>query len=367
MGLSSGQPVHARHRDGPGGEHDRGKTPRFGAGRVSAGLIALFLGAPAAADTLRLATFSPALSRPGPGLLLAALQKGDDPQISAVVDLIVATKPDVLLLTDFDWDYRAEALGALQAQLAGQGCDYPFAFAPQPNTGVETGFDIDGNGRLAEPRDAQGYGQFTGQHGMALLSKRPMRADQARDFSTFLWRDLPGSQLPQAQLPEGAAQVQRLATTAVWDVPVQAGAGGLHLWAYAATTPVFDGPEDRNGRRNADETGFWLRYLNGDLPQQPTAPFAILGLANLDPDRGEGRREAMRKLLDDPRLQDPKPTAPDAPSSHPLATADFGGAIGPLRLDYILPAAGLRVLGAGTAGNPQASKHRLVWVDLALP
>lgn len=275
--------------------------------------------------------------------------------------------PDVLLLTDLDWDYRSEALRALQQTLAGQGIDYPFAFAAQPNTGIDTGFDIDGNGQLSEPRDAQGYGLFTGQHGLALLSKRPILADQARDFSAFLWRDLPGSQQPQAQLPPGAGTVQRLATTAFWDVPIRAGAGALHLWAYAATPPVFDGPEDRNGRRNADETGFWLQYLHGALPQKPVAPFVILGLANLDPDRGAGQRAVICQLLADPRLQDPRPTGPDAPADHPLATADFGGTIGPLRVDYILPAAGLKVLAAGTLGDPRAGKHRLVWVDLALP
>ncbi|ETD77972.1 endonuclease/exonuclease/phosphatase family protein [Rhodobacter capsulatus] len=364
MGLPSRQPVHARHRDGPGGQHDRGKTPRLGLGGVASGLIAVFLGLPAAAETLRLATFSPGLSRPGPGLVLAALQKGNDPQITAAIALIAEANADVLLLTDLDWDYRSEALGALQRRLAGQGVDYPFAFAPQPNTGNDTGFDIDGNGRFSEPRDAQGYGQFTGQHGLALLSKRPILTDQARDFSAFLWADLPGSQLPQADLPEGAGAVQRLASTAFWDVPVQTGAGALHIWAYAATTPVFDGPGDRNGRRNADETAFWRHYL---ARAGSSAPFVLMGLANLDPDRGEGQRAAMRKLLADPRLQDPRPTATDAPAGHPLATADFGGTVGPLRVDYILPAAGLKVQAAGTLGDPRASKHRLVWVDLALP
>ncbi|TKD26267.1 endonuclease/exonuclease/phosphatase family protein [Rhodobacter capsulatus] len=330
-------------------------------------MIAVCLGLPAAAETLRLATFSPGLSRAGPGLVLAALQKGNDPQIAAAVAVIVAAQADVLLLTDLDWDYRSEALGALQTRLAGQGVDYPFAHAPQPNTGIDTGFDIDGNGHLSEPRDAQGYGQFTGQHGLALLSNRPILVDQARDFSAFPWRDLPGSQLPQAQLPPGAEGGQRLATTAFWDVPIRSGAGALHLWAYAATPPVFDGPEDRNGRRNADETLFWRHYLNGALPQKPTAPFVILGLANLDPDRGEGQRAVMRQLLADPRLQDPRPSAPDAPPTHPLATADFGGSVGPLRLDYILPAAGLKVLAAGTIGDPKAGRHRLVWVDLAVP
>lgn len=280
------------------------------------------------------------------------------------MQVIRSARPDVLLLTDFDWDYRGAALAALQARLSEQGLDFPFHYAPQPNTGIDTGFDIDGNGHLSEPRDAQGYGDFTGQHGMALLSRRPIDTDQARDFSGVLWRDLPGAQIAGAQLPHGAEAVQRLASTAFWDVPIKTGAGALHLWAYAATTPVFDGPEDRNGRRNADETAFWRLHLDA---APPALAFVIIGRANLDPDHGEGRRETMRQLLADPRLQDPKPASDLAPAVNPLATADFGGVVGPLRLDYILPGAGLKVIGAGTIGAPQAGKHRLVWVDLELP
>jgi len=303
--------------------------------------------------------------------LLAALEKDDDPQIAAALQVITEAHPDVLLLTDFDWDYRGEALSALRKRLAKLGLDYPFSYAPQPNTGIDTGFDIDGNGRLAEPRDAQGYGEFTGQHGMALLSRRPIDASAARDFSSLLWRDLPGSQFASAGLPAGAEAVQRLATTAIWDVPVATGAGRLHLWAYAATTPVFDGPEDRNGLRNSDETAFWMHYLNGDLPQKPApGAFVILGTSNLDPDQGEGRREVLKALLADPRLQDLKPTAAEAPETNPTATADFGPGIGPLRVEVILPSAELWVSGAGvvwSAAALKASKHRLVWVDLALP
>ena len=58
-------------------------------------------------------------------------------------------------------------------------------------------------------------------------------------------------------------------------------------------------------------------------------------------------------------------------------TADFGDDVaGNLRVDYVLPSAGLKVTGAGVfwpvEGEPgaaliDASDHRLVWVDVVLP
>ncbi len=36
----------------------------------------------------------------------------------------------------------------------------------------------------------------------------------------------------------------------------------LHLLASHPTPPAFDGPEDRNGRRNHDEIRFWNDYLD---------------------------------------------------------------------------------------------------------
>lgn len=323
---------------------------------------------PATAEDLRIATFSPGLSREGPGLVLKAIESGRDPQVEAALAVMLEARPDILLLTDIDWDYRAATLGALRRRLGAAGLDYPYFFAPRPNTGLDTGFDIDRNGRLGEPRDAQGYGRFTGQHGMALLSALPIVA--AQDFSAFLWRDLPGNRIAGAELPDGAETVLRLSSTAHWDVAVQTGAGPLHLWAFGATPPVFDGPEDRNGRRNADEIGFWLNYLDGNLPQHPVLPFVLIGKANVDPVRGAGERGAIAALLSDPRLRDVRPAGAGAPAAAPLATADFGRDIGSLRLDYILPAAGLRVTGAGVNWSQEATKasaHRLVWVDLVLP
>jgi hypothetical protein len=36
----------------------------------------------------------------------------------------------------------------------------------------------------------------------------------------------------------------------------------VHFLVSHSTLPVFDGPEDRNGRRNFDEIRFWADYIS---------------------------------------------------------------------------------------------------------
>lgn len=352
------------------------------------------------ARNLRIGTFDPSLVRRGPGLLLQDIVRSRDAQIAAVADVIARVDPDVLLLTGIDYDRDLMALGALRDRLRALGADYPVLFAFPPNTGVATGLDIDGDGQADGPRDAQGYGWFPGQGGMALLSRLPIDEAASRDLSAFLWRDLPGSGIAGAGLSAAARDRLRLSSTGHWDVVLKTARGPLHLLAYAATPPVFDGPEDRNGRRNRDETAFWGDYLDGRLPfPAPLPPFVILGKINLDPAAGEGRKDAIRALLSDPRVQDARPGSPgaaEAAHSDPSADAALATAswsrrssdaaakekgphgTGPahLRVDYVLPSTDLRVTGAGVfwpdAEDPDsesalaASPHRLVWVDISL-
>lgn len=308
-----------------------------------------------------------------------------DPQAEAAAAVIAAAAPDILLLTGIDYDHDLMALAAFAGLLSALGRDYPFRFAARPNSGMTTGLDLDGDGRKGGARDAQGFGRFAGEGGMAILSRLPIDTEGVRDFSAFLWRDLPGALIAGAGPDAEAAAMQRLSTTAHWDVPVILPDGGrLHLLAFRATPPVFDGPEDRNGRRNHDEAAFWLRYLDGALPwAPPAAPFVILGNANLDPADGDGRPAALSALLSDPRLHDPAPRGdhrraePGHRGDPALDTALFSGGPGGLRLDYVLPSAGLGVIAAGVlwpaedtalaATLAQASRHRPVWVEIDLP
>lgn len=329
-----------------------------------------------------MATFSAELVRDGPGLLLRDILAGQDPKIGAAAEAIVLAAPDILVLTGFDYDHDGHALAAFAETLAALGADYPHRFAQPPNTGLQTGRDLDGDGRIGGPRDALGYGEFAGQAGMAILSRHPIDADGARDFTGYLWSDLPGS----LGLDETDADIRRLSTTGHWEVPVDMPDGSRMLvLAFHATPPVFDGPEDRNGRRNHDETAFWTALIDGRLGlPPPAAPFVIAGDANLDPLDGDGRSAAMAALLAHPRIIDPQPSSAEGAAralrdgganrmhrgDPSLDTADWpdeAGGPGNLRVDYVLPSREWTVTGAGTLWPSAESglRHALVWVDLA--
>jgi len=312
---------------------------------------------------------------------------GDVPQVRALRQVIGAAAADVLVLGSVDYDAGGQALAALNGQLARP---YPHLLALPGNAGLDTGLDLDGDGEKGGPRDMQAYGRFSGQAGMAILSRLPMSGDEAVSLNALLWRDVPGGLLVDRQGRTGesalGAGLQRLSSGGHWIVPLELASGArLTLMIFHATPPVFDGPEDRNGRRNRDEIALWRHLLDGalDVPP-PAAPFVVAGTANIDPADGEGRQEAVRELLADPRLQDTAPRSSGGPlapsvgqSGDPaLDTVDWGEpAPGNLRVDYVLPSVDARVTDSGViwpapddplAGPVvAASRHRLVWVDIS--
>lgn len=308
------------------------------------------------------------------------IRAGNDPQIAAAVTVIATLDADILILTGFDHDARGQALTAFADRLQQSGQPYPHRYAPATNAGLPTGLDADADGRLAEAADAQGWGRFPGSGGLAVLSRWPL--GPATSHATFLWRDLPDTLIPPDTDPALAA-IQRLSSHAHVTLPVQIGAQTLTLLLWHATPPAFDGPEDRNGRRNHDEAAFWLHLLNGTLPfAAPAPPFLLAGQANLDPQDGDGRPQALLSLLTHPALHDPAPrgthnrTEPAHRGDPALDTALYDR-LGGLRLSYILPSADLTVTASGVLWPPPAdplaatlataSHHRPVWVDLHLP
>lgn len=333
------------------------------------------------ADTLRVATWNAELSRDGPGLLLRDILRGDDDQAEAVAQVIAGVAPDILLLQNVDYDMGLRALTALRDLIAAQGLRYGHMFARLPNTGMATGLDMDGDGRLGEPEDAQGHGAFAGQGGMAILSRYPVDMDGVQDMSGVLWRDVPQAMLPMvdgAPFPSAKAQnMLRLADVAQWVVPLQHETGRIMLLAFHANAPVFDGPEDRNGRRNHDQLRFWQHYLDGAFGPAPDARFVLLGHANQDPNRSEGIKSGIRGLLADPRVADPMPLRTGAPPGDPPeATVEWPRVDPPqMRVSYVLPSRDLRVVasgvhwpmtGEGARLLELASRHRMVWVDLQI-
>lgn len=354
-------------------------------------MFALALGhAPLNAETLRIATMNATLERDGPGLLLRDILQ-DDPQVTAFAMVVRRVSPDILVLQGIDYDHGLAALRALRDKIdkAG-GPHYPHVFARRPNTGMSTGLDMDGDGRLGRSGDNQGFGRFAGQAGMAVLSRWPIDRQEVRDFSDLKWQDFPSASLPRsmgAPFPSAKAQkAQRLSSVGHWVIPVQLPhASKLTLMTFHATPPVFDGPEDRNGHRNHDEILFWQKFLDGEFGPAPGNHFVLLGDANLDPVDGEGRKAAINRLLADPRLQDPEPKRPGHvlqgpgqsgdPRLDTVAWPEDGP--GHLRVQYILPSADLWVANAGVhwpppdtdlaAESSAAGPHRMVWVDIALP
>lgn len=348
-------------------------------------LASVVTSVPAIAETkLRIATFNAELLRDGPGLLLRDILSATDPQVEAIARIIAKNKPDIIALQGVDYDHDLKTLGALRARIEEHGHHLPFMFAARPNTGMVTGLDLDGDGKLGGPRDAQGYGEFAGQGGMGILSGYPILRDEARDFSELLWKDIPDALLRledgKALLSPEVSEVQRLSTVAHWSVPIIVENRKFQFLTFHASPPVFDGPEDRNGRRNHDEIVFWIQYLDGAFGTPPGRDFILLGDANLDPADGDGRKDAITRLLSDPRLTDPKPKRNDSPPQGSGQTADPrldtvdwpGPDPGSLRVSYILPSSDLIVLESGIVSDADhedvtsASRHMLVWTDLLL-
>ena len=361
-------------------------------GRAVCALLAIALTCltpfPALAETIRVASFNVELQRDGPGLLLRDIRKGKDRQIEAVIGVIARVRPDILALQGFDWDYDNVALRAFITRLAMAGVQLDRFHAARPNAGLATDLDLDGDGRRGGAADAQGFGRFSGQGGIAVLSRFAIRGEQVRDLSAVLWRDVPGAVLPVqpdgSPFPSAGAQaIQRLSSNGHWLVPIELPGGTvLTLMTFQAGPPVFDGPEDRNGRRNRDEVLLWRAVLDGAFGPAPKQPFVLAGGANLDPNDSDGRREAISLLLTDPRFQDVAPRSDGAAlagdqghvGEDALDTVDWPR-VGRLRVDYVLPSSGVQVLGSGVFwpapgqdGRDDAlaaSRHRLVWVDLA--
>lgn len=311
----------------------------------------LIVAEPVFAKDLRLALWHAPLSREGPGLLYRDIQRAD-PAVLAMARHLAEVDADILVLTQFDYDATGAALGAF-SRLIDRGYDHILPL--RSNAGIPTGRDLDGDGRLNEPEDAQAYGRFPGQEALAVLSRHPILAGEARSFNDLLWQDAPGS---HATPSDTGIEVQRLSSGGHWIVPVEVGAGDgavqrIDLLVGHAGPPVFDGPEDRNGRRNLDELRLWDRVLDTDVGPL----FVFMANTNLDPDRGEGYRDAMAGFLARPDLTDPLPGRITAGWDRP----------GPMRVSYLLPSRNLALRDAQVWPGLPDQPHHLISVDITVP
>ena len=338
---------------------------------------------------------------------LALALKENRQQIKNIAEIIQRVNPDIILLNEFDRnDDTHRSLQAFiknylnKSQNGHEGVDYPYFYQGPVNTGVPTKYDLNNDNKAGTlPSDAYGFGHFPGHFAMALLSKYPINEEKIRTFQLFKWQDMPNALVPvdpktnQPWYSEQAWNNFRLSSKSHWDIPVTINNNTLHVLASHPTPPVFDGPEDRNGKRNFDELRFWIDYLTpsasgyiyddnnqyGGLAKDQA--FVILGDLNADAIDGNAIKSGIRRLTNHPRVIDPKPES-DGGKYHKIdnPNAKHHTAFWGMRADYVLPAkAQMNVLDSGIfwpkadaaefrliKDRAASSDHRLVWVDVEL-
>lgn len=390
-------------------------------------------------ETIRVAQFNASLNRGSEGQLIADLSDPTDTenpgvvQAQTVAEIIQRVDPDIILINEFDFDDQGPGGSSLAADLfrdnfleVGQnGADpvtYEHAFIAPSNTGVQSGIDLNRDGEIGGPGDAFGFGFFPGQFGMLVLSKHDIVEEDVRTFQEFLWTDLPDARLPDDPetpepgdfLSDEALEVFRLSSKSHWDVPISVNGEIIHALTFHPTPPVFDGPEDLNGLRNADEIRFWQEYVtpgSGDFivddqgnagGLEPGARFVVMGDFNADPNDGDSTDLPTNRFLATPTVDlSITPRSLGAAEASVLQgganethlgnpafdTADFAdGAPGNLRVDFVAPSAsGLDVTDAGVfwpaqddplfplvgtfdpdLGGFPSSDHRLVYADMVI-
>ena len=344
------------------------------------------------AKTIRVVTYNASLAQTSEGNLAALLRTGTNASGKKIAEVIQILQPDVLLLNEFDYDANGTAATRMNDKffnVSQNGRDpqnYPHRYVAISNTGIHSGFDLDNNGTIDSTPgdvgyggDALGFGEFPGKYAMAVFSKFPFDAAAIRTFEEVLWKDMPGNLIPQGFYSPDELEIFRVSSKSHWDIPVQLFGTTFHFLVSHPTPPVFDGAEDRNGRRNHDEIRLWsdyitpgsAAYLGGGL--SASTRFVIAGDQNADPTRGDSVDAAINQLLDHPRVDStlvPERTGAST-ASNKFDTSTFG-----LRVDYVLPSKeGFHVIdgavfwptGSDDGANlVTGSDHRPVYLDLQL-
>lgn len=362
------------------------------------------------------------------------LKRTDHPRLTRAAARIQNLAPDILLINEITYDqpgapgYRENdgpghnAMRFVETYLASpqadslQGRSYQTVMLPV-NTGCPSGYDLNDDGRIVTQvpsvpspppngqvpeqtpegrtygNDAWGFGTFPGQYGMALFVDDEVKVlrDSIRTFRLFRWSEMPNPEVPvDSTTGEPWYHTDewsnfRLSSKSHWDVPVRLPDGSiLHVLASHPTPPAFDGPAQRNARRNHDEIRFWVDYVDGaDYVRDDSsrmgglhegASFVVMGDLNADPDADGAFRGAIRRLVNHEAVQDrPAPTAaPNRQGAYrdlkPDDTAEWGK-----RVDYVLPSSDLAVDTSGVWRPPArdsstvpVSDHFPVWIDVRI-
>jgi len=338
---------------------------------------------------------------------LSTQLKNNHQQIQNIAEIIQRVNPDIILLNEFDRENDSHQSIKLflskylnKSQQGQKAINFPYFYQGPVNTGVPTPFDLNNDKVSGDPiNDTYGFGYFPGHFGMALLSKYPINEKDIRTFQHFKWKDMPNALKPvdpktnKAWYSDEAWDNFRLSSKSHWDIPVTIGNKTLHVLASHPTPPVFDGPEDRNGKRNHDEIRLWTDYITPNKSNylyddngikggiKPDSAFVIMGDQNASNVDGDAIKQGITNLLAHPNIQDTKPSSTGGKANNldnPYSenhTAHWG-----MRADYVLPSKNLiTIINSGVfwpkpkedefrlvKDRAASSDHRLVWVDISL-
>ena len=360
------------------------------------------------------------------------VKRVDHPRLTRAAVRIQSLRPDVLLVNELSYDEPGGpdvAEGDTPGQNAGrfaqnylsraqadslEPLSYQTVMLPV-NTGRASGMDLNNDGRVvtevpptpgspadgsvasqtddgrAYGGDAWGFGTFPGQYGMALFVRDDLEVlrDSIRTFRLLPWSSMPDAAVPvdsvsgEPYYSDAEWENLRVSSKSHWDIPIRLPDGRVvHVLASHPTPPSFDGPADRNGRRNHDEIRLWTDYIAGasyivddasragGLPEE--AAFVVMGDQNADPDEGDSYGSPIADLIALDAVQDPMPRASlPGRAAVPDLDADDTARWG-LRVDYVLPSTNLDVAGSGvwrpsSADELEVSDHFPVWVDIRVP
>lgn len=341
-------------------------------------------------------------------LLKNALMSGKHMQIKNVAEILQRVRPNIVLLNEFDFiENPKQGILAFQnkylamSQKGAKPIRYPYFYIAPVNTGVLAPVDLNNDGNVSLPGDGFGFGFYPGHYGMAVLSQFPINRAEVRTFQKFLWRDMPGAKKPQHEdgkpyYSDAAWDVFRLSSKSHWDIPINVNGEIIHILASHPTPPVFDGPENRNGKRNHDEIRFWTDYISEEEKDSAYIyddkkkygglgkgkRFVVMGDLNASMFEGDGIHEGIRSLIKHEKIMAsvlPKSVAgkenkPDSLHSE-SHTAQWG-----MLADYVLPSIfGFEFEKSGifwprknseyyrlVDSRKSSSDHRLVWLQLKI-
>ena len=333
---------------------------------------------------------------------LANALKANHQQIKNIAEIIQRVRPDIILLNEFDYIPKEQGIEYFKkhylnvSQNNQQAIDFPYSFIAPVNTGLATHFDLDNDGKSTGiMADAQGFGFFEGHYGMAVLSKYPIDFDKVRTLQKFKYKDMPNAQMPtdpktgENWYNKNEWQALRLSSKSFWDLPVKVNNKTVHVLASHPTPPVFDGDEDRNGKRNHDEVRLIADYVSNkayiydDKGQKgglkADSRFVILGDLNASPEGDKARTNTTDQILKNALINASfVPQSAGAKEQYDTNEAQNYTANWQARVDYVLPSNyGLKIKNGGVfwpikssneyrliKDRNASSDHRLVWLDL---